>query len=224
RLIKQAKDSGIKFDYIFITPELADKKEYKSLIENTNNFYLLKDKLIDEISDTVNSQGIIAIAPNIDQKINSMKNYNKILLLDRVQDPGNMGTIIRSAAASGFESIISLKGSVDIYNLKVIRATAGAIFSIPFVNKMSIDDFLKLLKNDLDSYQLITTDLKADNYYHQVKYKEKNILVIGNEANGIRKELLEKSNLNLKIPLNNNIESINAAMAATLLMYKINYN
>ena len=228
RLIKQAYESGATIDYIFVNPSFKKSKEYQTFIFNkglTGFTYLIEDKLLKDVADTVNPQGIVAIVSEIDYKLSSIiENGKKIVVLDRIQDPGNMGTIIRTAAAAGMDGVISLKGSVDIYNLKVLRATAGAIFNIPFINKLSYDKFSELLSNKLRKYQLICTSLDTENYYHNVNYNENNILIIGNEANGIRKNLLKNADLTVKIPLNNSIESINAAMAAGLLMYKIQYD
>ncbi|MGM0437144.1 MAG: TrmH family RNA methyltransferase [Bacillota bacterium] len=227
RLIKQAYKSGAKFDYLFITDSFANSKEYKKLILNNDLqkiSYLINEKLLKKISDTVNPQGIIAIVSEINYNISQIVNKTKkILVLDRIQDPGNLGTIIRTAAASGFGAVISLKGTVDIYNLKVLRATAGAVFNIPFLNKIDYNKFKRYLNKEFDDFQLICADVNTKLYYHKVEYAKKNILVIGNEGNGIRNELLDKADLKIKIPLNYNIESINAAMAAGILMYKINY-
>ena len=227
RLIKQAYESGAKFDYLFITKPFAKSKEYSQLISNNDlnkNSFLITENLLNEVSDTINPQGIIAVVSEIDYNIDQITNKNKnILVLDRVQDPGNLGTIIRTAAASGFGGIISLKGTVDIYNLKVLRATAGAIFNIPFLNKIDYNKFKTLLSKDFTDYQLICSDINTNTFYNNVDYADKNILVIGNEGNGIRDDLLNEADKKIKIPLNNNIESINAAMAAGILMYEINY-
>ena len=227
RLIKQAYESGARFDYLFVTNSFKNSEKYRELISNSklqNNSYLITKKLLNEVADTVNPQGIIAIVSEIDYNIERIINENKkILVLDRIQDPGNLGTIIRTAAASGFEAVISLKGTVDIYNLKVLRATAGAIFNIPFLNKMNYSKFKEYLNREFADYQLICSDVNTKKYYHKAKYDQKALLVIGNEGNGIRDDLLKKADLKIKIPLNNNIESINAAMAAGILMYKINY-
>ena len=227
RLIKHAYESGAKFDYIFVTKSFTESKEYEELIANNglNNIsILITEELLNKISDTINPQGIIAVVYEMDSNITQIINKNKnILVLDRIQDPGNLGTIIRTAAAAGFGGIISLKGTVDIYNLKVLRATAGAIFNIPFINKIDYNNFKNILKEDFSDYKLICADVNTELFYDQVEYNDKNILVIGNEGNGIRSELLEKADKKIKIPLNNNIESINAAMAAGILMYEINY-
>lgn len=228
RLIKQAYQSGAKFDYLFVTDSFAKSREYQEIISDSklkDKEFLVTENLLNELSDTINPQGIIAVVSEINYKIDEIvNNSEKILVLDRVQDPGNLGTIIRTAAASGFDAVISLKGTVDIYNLKVLRATAGAIFNIDFLNKLDYNTFNKYLKNELANYQLVCSDPVSENYYHKVNYDNKVILVIGNEGNGIRNDLLNKSDLKIKIPLKNDIESINAAMAAGILMYQINTN
>lgn len=228
RLIKHAYQSGAKFDYVFVTESFSESREYEELVTNSdlNNIsILITEELLNKISDTINPQGIIAVVYEMDSDITQIINRNKnILVLDRIQDPGNLGTIIRTAAAAGFGGIISLKGTVDIYNLKVLRATAGAIFNIPFINKLDYNNFRKILKENFSDYKMICADVNTELLYNEVEYDDKNILVIGNEGNGIRNELLEKADKKIKIPLNNNIESINAAMAAGIIMYEINYS
>ena len=227
RLIKHAYQSGAKFDYVFVTKSFSESREYEELVTNNdlNNIsILITEELVNKISDTINPQGIIAVVYEMDSDITQIINRNKnILVLDRIQDPGNLGTIIRTAAAAGFGGIISLKGTVDIYNLKVLRATAGAIFNIPFINKLDYNNFRKILKENFSDYKMICADVNTELLYNEFEYDDKNILVIGNEGNGIRNELLEKADKKIKIPLNNNIESINAAMAAGIIMYEINY-
>lgn len=228
RIIKQALDVGAEVEYIFMTPAFRKSAEAKAMIsreELDGITFLLNHDLLEKIADTVTPQGVIAVVDEIDCDFDSLvKTGNKIIVLDRVQDPGNMGTIIRTAAAAGFAGVISLKGSVDIYNLKVLRATAGAIFNIPFINKMTYDDLSEQFSKKLADYQLIGTDPATDKYYYDQHFNKKSVLVIGNEANGIRKKLLKKMDLSIKIPLNNKVESINAAMAAGIIMYNIKYS
>lgn len=149
---------------------------------------------------------------------NSLKKETDfIVVLDRIQDPGNMGTIIRTADAAGAQSIILLKGCVDIYNPKVIRSTMGSIFDMNIVN--CVDEDLDIIKNK--GFNIVSSYLNTNNYYNSVDYGEKVALIIGNEGNGIKDEIIDKSDILVKIPIYGKAESLNAAMASGILMYEI---
>ena len=228
RLIDEALKIGADFDFLFMTPEFKKTDKGQRIANSLSrdvNLKLISDKLLEDIADTVNPQGITAVVEEIDYDLDSFqKKSNNILIMDRVQDPGNVGTLIRTAAAAGFDGIITLKGSVDIYNLKVLRATMGAIFSIPIIDKMELDRLKEFLHNSKKQFQVICAEPSSSNYYYETDYKEPLLLVIGNEAHGVRDELIQLSDLSIKIPLNNNIESLNAAMAGGILLYNIMYS
>ncbi len=140
------------------------------------------------------------------------------MILDRIQDPGNMGTIIRTADSAGVDAIIALKGCVDIYNPKVIRSTMGSIFDMNVIDA-SQDETVDMLKS-LD-FNIVSSYLNTDNFYDKIDYGSKVALVIGNEANGINEELVSKSNILVKIPIYGKAESLNAAISSAILMYEI---
>nr|WP_330365837.1 RNA methyltransferase [Clostridioides difficile] len=140
------------------------------------------------------------------------------MILDRIQDPGNMGTIIRTADSAGVDAIIALKGCVDIYNPKVIRSTMGSIFDMNVIDA-SQDETVDMLKS-LD-FNIVSSYLNTDNFYDKIDYGSKVALVIGNEANGINEELVSKSDILVKIPIYGKAESLNAAISSAILMYEI---
>lgn len=182
----------------------------------------LEEKLLTETASTVNPQGILAVVTeSIFKGTDFYKKADKILLLDRIQDPGNMGTMIRTAVAAGFDGIIALKGSVDIYNQKVIRSTMGGIFSIAIRQKLSRQEFLNELQEKALNYELLAADIEAQEYHFEHQYQNKLILMIGNEANGLDTELLNKATAKIKIPLAGEIESLNAAVAASVIAFEI---
>nr|WP_330368177.1 RNA methyltransferase [Clostridioides difficile] len=140
------------------------------------------------------------------------------MILDRIQDPGNMGTIIRTADSAGVDAIIALKGCVDIYNPKVIRSTMGSIFDVNIIDA-SQDETVDMLKS-LD-FNIVSSYLNTENFYDKIDYGSKVALVIGNEANGINEELVSKSDILVKIPIYGKAESLNAAISSAILMYEI---
>jgi TrmH family RNA methyltransferase len=224
RIIDEALQSRAEIDTLYITPEFAITQKGKGLLARIepDKVVFLEERLLNKLADTATPQGIIAIAIEQDYKLEDLfGNSGLILVLDRLQDPGNMGTIIRTAVAAGADGIITLKGSVDIYNLKVLRATMGAIFNIPIITNMEFAEFKEIIRGKGKEFLLVSTDTSGERYYTEYEYNKPVILVVGNEANGIRKEILKLSNLVIKIPIIGQIDSLNAAVAAGIVIYKI---
>ncbi len=225
RLIEAALAGGADFKRVFLTPaffKAAENEELISKLENKAEIVLLKQELLEDAASTVNPQGIIAVVNESQfESSDFFADKKKIMLLDRIQDPGNMGTIIRTAAAAGFDGIIALKGSVDIYNQKVIRATMGGIFTLPIWQKAEKEEFMNAAEAEAADFELTAADVKAEEYHFEHKYRDKVILMIGNEANGLDEELLKIADSSIKIPLRGEIESLNAAVAAAVISFEI---
>ncbi len=225
--IKSVNESIIwntNIEYIFYTESLfktEDGKDLFYLIKNKSyNVYKVSEKVMKKISDTKSPQGIFAV---IKFGINEFKDilqheYNFLLLLDRVQDPGNMGTIIRTADALGVNGIIITEGCVDIYNPKTIRSTMGSIFHISLSFCKNVFEAIDMLKEN--NIKIIASSLETENYCYELNYKDPFALVIGNEANGICEKIIRKSDFKVKIPMIGNAESLNAGVAAGILMYE----
>lgn len=183
--------------------------------------YILTEALMKEITQTEHSQGIIAVC-KVDKKLAPLDVLqSNILFLDVLQDPGNLGTIIRTADAAGFGSIMLAKGTVDAYNPKVVRSTAGSILNVQLIDVEDKEAQIRQLKEK--GYKIIVTALEnAVDYGEPSCYGALNCIVIGNEANGVSKEIMMLSDVNVKIPILGKAESLNAAVAAALMMYKTN--
>ncbi|MFN2340066.1 MAG: TrmH family RNA methyltransferase [Halanaerobium sp.] len=225
RLIEAALAGGADFKRIFLTPAFFKSAENDNLLAALKlkaEFSYLEAALLKETASTVNPQGILAVVEeSVFKGDDFYSQADKILLLDRIQDPGNMGTMIRTAVAAGFDGIIALKGSVDIYNQKVIRATMGGIFSIAIRQKVSQEEFLAEIKNEAADYELLAADIEAAEYHFEHQYQDQLILMIGNEANGLEQKLLAAATSKIKIPLAGEIESLNAAVAASVISFEI---
>jgi len=224
RIITQALDINASIDYVVFNDDFSNKKEFINITEILKSkripVYKTTNKLFKDLVDTENTQGILAV---INSKENILENELNdetkfVLILDRIQDPGNMGTIIRTADAAGVDLIIALKGSVDIYNPKVIRSTMGSIFNMKVINSDE-ENTIEILKNK--RFNIVSSYLDTDNYYNNVEYGDKVALVIGNEANGISNGIIKKSNILVKIPIYGSAESLNAAISSGILMYEI---
>ncbi len=194
---------------------------YKNIEQKDILLYELEHSLLRDLSDTENSQGIIGIIEHPKHNINYLleSKESSIIILEEIQDPGNLGTIIRTADAAGLDGIILSKGCVDVYNEKVIRSTMGSIFHLPIIRDITLNEVIpKLIEKD---YQIIGTDLNTKCFYHELKYLKKKALIIGNESNGISKSTSDLCSALVKIPIKGNAESLNAAIAAGILMYRM---
>lgn len=223
RILSLALESGTKIDYIFINDDFENKEEHKKLLEEFESWdvdiYKTSNKNFNELVDTENTQGIIGVKSFKFKSLKeSLTDQKFIVVLDRVQDPGNMGTIIRTADAAGVEAVVILKGSVDIYNPKVIRSTMGSIYSINIINSEE-KEIVDILKEK--NFNIVSSYLDTDNYYDKTDYGSKVALVIGNEANGVSDYLVSKSDTLVKIPMYGSAESLNAAISSAILMYEI---
>jgi TrmH family RNA methyltransferase len=139
------------------------------------------------------------------------------LILDNIQDPGNMGTILRTADSINLKQIIVRKGTADCFNPKVVRSTMGAIFRVKVLEFENLEKVIKDLKRK--NIKVYATDLATDKSVYDVEYK-KSAIVIGNEANGVSKEVLELADQKIKIPMLGKTESLNAAVATGIILYE----
>lgn len=213
-----------KIDYILYSESLfkinGGMNLYEFITKKNLKLIEITDKLLNSICDTENPQGIIAVI-NIDSyKLEDvLKENNFILILDRLQDPGNMGTIIRTADALGVDFIIISEGCVDVFNPKTIRSTMGSIFHIPLVFCEDIFKTISLLKSKNISIMSTALDNSKDCY--KVDLKKNLGIIIGNEANGVSEELIHLSDELLKIPMEGKAESLNAAIASAIIIYEV---
>ncbi|QEK13639.1 23S rRNA (guanosine(2251)-2'-O)-methyltransferase RlmB [Crassaminicella thermophila] len=224
RIVRDAIENNKKIECVLFCEKLYEtsggEELIKNLIEKNIKIYQVPNKIFMEICDTQNPQGIIAVLPyelyNLDQVLNEGKGL--FLVLDRIQDPGNLGTIIRTADAAGFDAVLLTKGCVDLYNLKTIRSTMGSVFHLPIINVGETKEIITFLKSE--NIRIISTSLNTNKYYDEVDYNGRVAFVIGNEANGVLKEVLENSDELVKIPMIGKAESLNASVAASIMMYE----
>lgn len=177
---------------------------------------IVTEKMMKEISDTDTSQGVAAICEQY--SVQEGGRFTTLLLVDAVQDPGNLGTMIRTADAAGIDAVIIGDGSVDVYNSKVIRSTQGSIFHIPIIKENLHETIAKLKESGI---KVFGTSLKNAVDYKQATMGDSFALIVGNEGNGVHPEFLEKTNQNLYIPIYGKSESLNVAVAAGILLYHL---
>ncbi|MBS5863981.1 MAG: RNA methyltransferase [Clostridium sp.] len=173
-------------------------------------------KIFEGLTDVSKPQGILAVVEKNNKKD---INYNEdiIVALDGLQDPGNLGTILRTLDSANLSQVIVSKDTVDAYNPKVVRSTMGAIFRVNIVEAENLKETLKEMKRH--KYKVMCTDLTASKNIYEIDYNKK-ILVIGNEANGISKELLDMADEKIIIPMLGKTESLNASVATSIIVYE----
>lgn len=172
--------------------------------------FIITNEILDKISSSINAQGVVVVCHYIKEKpITS----NKIIYLDNISDPGNLGTILRTALAFNYLDVIVSPNCVSLYNDKSLSATQGAIFKLNIITKDI--DYLKELKKD---YKIIATSLKNSVDITSIPKYEKCILVFGNEGKGVREEILNISDVNVIIPIQN-IDSLNVGVASGIVMF-----
>ncbi|MDC3412595.1 RNA methyltransferase [Aquibacillus sp. 3ASR75-11] len=178
---------------------------------------IVADHVLQSITDTKTPQGMAAVV-EINKPI--WKPFKKLLLIDAVQDPGNLGTMVRTADAAGFDAVILGTGTVDLYNDKVIRSTQGSLFHLPIFHQ-SLEDVISNLINQSFDVWVSTLDEGAKEYTH-LQVPDKIALVMGNEGAGISQEIIELANQKVHIPIYGQAESLNVSVAAGVLMYYLN--
>ena len=209
-----------RVEKVYISESLYNRKK---LDLNLQEFPLeiLSDQVFGHVSDTKTPQGILCVVKREKYDIEELLQVKNphFIVLDNLQDPGNMGTIVRTAEAAGVDAVFMSRDCVDIYNPKTIRSTMGSIYRMPFIY---IEDILKLLDNfrskGVKSY---AAHLDGEKIYDQEDYASGVAILIGNEGNGLRDEVAEKADILVKIPMQGRVESLNAAIAASVLMFEV---
>lgn len=211
KIIKDAiKNKTINPLFVFTIDENIDI-EFK-------NKYLVDNKTIEQLSDVRTPQGVLCVAEYIPYIVN--KPTNNFLVLDNVQDPGNVGTLIRTAKASGFNEVYLLN-CASVTNPKVVRSSVGAIFTTKLyeLDRQEFINFQKEWKNTL-----LKTDMNGENIFTFKPDNEILGIVIGNEGNGVSNEISSICSKSIKIPMMEGIESLNASVSGSIIMYEINKN
>lgn len=191
--------------------------EIKEIISR-NECEVVDDNVFKQISDTVTPQGILCIVNKSEVTLADINNKKTYIILENLQDPGNLGTILRTSEGAGIDAVIMNKGTVDIYNPKVVRSTMGAIFRVPFFYADDIFETVRKMKSV--GVKVYAAHLNGNKYYSEPDYKNPSAFLIGNEGNGLTEELTVAADELIKIPMCGKVESLNAANAATILMYE----
>lgn len=205
-------------DFALVSEEFNKLDDVKKIKQNLE-IHIVKKDIFNKTSDTKNSQGIILVVSFEDYKIDEIIEKKNIILIDGIQDPGNLGTIIRTCDAFNIGGIITLENTVDLYNNKTVRASMGSISRLPIVVSHDNDEILEKLK--ISGFKIFSSTPRYNVNIKYLDFKEKIALVIGNEGSGVSEKILCKSHELVGIEMKGDIESLNAGIAAAILIYEI---
>ena len=209
-----------RVEKVYVSETLYNKKKHEMNLEELP-LEILSDSVFKHVSDTQTPQGVLCIVKQHTYEIDALLNIKNphFMVLDNLQDPGNLGTIVRTAEGAGVDAVFMSKDCVDIYNPKTIRSTMGSIYRMPTIY---IEDTLKLLElfkeKGIKSY---AAHLDGKNSYDKENYCMGTAILIGNEGNGLRDEVSNKADIWVRIPMEGQVESLNAAIAASVLMFEV---
>lgn len=224
RSLEAAYSAAAQFDSLFVTAAALEKTRMADFCLKLSGagvpVYQVSQRIIDALSQTETSQGIVAAIRPARHDLQELQATMRILLLDRVQDPGNAGTALRSAAAFGFAAVIFLPGSVDPWSDKVIRSSAGSLFQLMVLEAESEAAVIHRLQ-ELHLPLAATTLTDAEELADQPWLQQPLALAVGNEAQGISDSLLQAADYRLTIPMIGPTESLNVAVATGILLFKM---
>ena len=220
KLVEEAVKENAKIKQIIVCEDTTRTYEIPTHIMLEIAKYeciYVSDKIFNIITQVTNPQGIMAIIEKNAQDTQIDYTQDIIVALDDVQDPGNLGTILRTVDSIGLNQIIVSKGTADAFNSKVVRSTMGAIFRIKIIEVEDLAQAIKEMRKH--HFKLMVTSLQTKNSIYDIDFNKK-IIVIGNEANGVSKEIQDMADEKAKIPMLGRTESLNASVAAGVVMYE----
>lgn len=207
-------------EYVFSEGYAEGRGSILSACAERADAYVLADRAFKKVSDTVSPQGILAVCRQKKYALEACAGGDDGLVLfgERIADPGNLGTLIRSAAAAGCRGVVLSEGCVSVYNPKTLRAAAGALFHLPIAEGADASVALEALRGL--GYLLVAADVAGGALPYDIDFTRKCCLMIGNEANGLSEGLLARADDRVRIPMSPNVESLNASVACGVLLYE----
>lgn len=222
--VEEALHSRFRFaTLVYDEHRIPDSKLFSALKQSSDELISAKAKEIDSISDAVTSQGIIAVASilgsrrSIDEVLK--RDAALIVALDRISDPGNLGTIIRTCDWFGVEALVIGNDSVDLYNPKVVRSAMGSIFHFPIIDGIDLTSFLAQCRKE--KFKVYSSELTDSEDVRKVSIDKKAVIIIGSESHGVSKNISALADVKVSIPRIGSAESLNAAVACAVLLARI---
>ena len=220
KLVKEAIEEKANIKQIIICDNCEDTgiipKDLMYEIAKYNCIYVTEN-ILKTMSDVNAPQGIMAIIGRNNKEKDIDYSQDIIVALDDIQDPGNLGTILRTVDSIGLNQILVSKGTADCYNPKVVRSTMGAIFRIKIIECEDLEQTLK--ETQKNNFKLVVSSLQTNNCLYDINF-DKKVIIIGNEANGVEPQIQEMSDEKIKIPMLGKTESLNASVATGIILYE----
>ena len=209
---------GERIQKLYVSKSLYDEKG--AAFFGNSELEVLDDRVYASVSDTKTPQGVLCVMKQYHYSLDDLagKKHPFLMILENLQDPGNLGTMIRTGEGAGITGVIMNNQTVDIFNPKTIRATMGSIFRVPFVYVPDLAPVLEQMH--AKGIYTYAAHLKGQKYYDSFSFREPTAFLIGNEGNGLSKEISDQAGQYIKIPMEGRVESLNASIAAALLMYE----
>lgn len=219
-MIEAACQVDYRLDTIFYTERWYTSHSWlgEKLAAKSCQLQPVSTEVLTAIATTMNPDGVVAIAPLNARQLPQVTQTKLSIALERLQDPGNLGTIIRSAVAVGVDGLWLSRDSVDIYNPKVLRASVGQWFRLPMATEQNLQELI--VQHRQQGNQIIATTAQADKTYWEVDFTRPSLILLGNEGAGLSPELIALADKQVQIPLANGVESLNVAIASALLLYE----
>ncbi|RZP35990.1 MAG: RNA methyltransferase [Acidimicrobiales bacterium] len=217
RAIQTALDIGAELEELFYRSDqsrIADTFREKGVLAHE-----VESDVLDHIADSGSPQGLLAVAKVDDSALPSIAKCRRIVVVDSVQDPGNVGAIVRTAVAAGFEAIVTSSGTADLLSPRSIRASAGTIFGLQSARNMDLGSVLDSLL--AEGHFVVATNSQGEQDFRSLEVTDQMTLVLGSEAHGVSDSTLERASALVTIPMGLHVESLNVAVAAGLVMYRM---
>ena len=220
RVCVEAALSHAQVESVLLTQSALQKynEELKPLIECADEVYLTSDKALAAACDTKSPQGVICIIKTLDNNIDLDTINNKYILLENVQDPSNLGTVLRTADALGINGVIMTSDCCDVYSPKVCRGAMGALYRVPFMIIDNAPEFIKSFNLKGKTFAAVVRDAES---VTTANFDGNTLIAIGNEGNGLTKDTIDACSGSVTIKMCNNAESLNASIAAAIMMWEM---
>lgn len=217
KMFLEAPKSWIK--EVYIAESFEKKCNFMDVLEQTG-YETVSDEIFHKISDTKTPQGILSVLkqPHYDMDDLMQKENPFFIILEDIQDPGNLGTIFRAGEAAGIDGVIMTKATADLFNPKVIRSTMGSVYRVPYLYTEDIRETIGFLQKK--GVSIYAAHLEDSVCYDEPDYTKATAFLIGNEGNGLKRETADAATQYIKIPMQGKVESLNAAIATSILMYE----
>ena len=217
RPLRTAIEIGVDLEEVFFRP---DQEQIFDSVGTVNaNFYEVDARTLDEISDSSSPQGVLAVTRVHETALDVIAEMQRVVVIDSVQDPGNVGAIVRTAAAARFDAVITGPGTADLWSTRAIRASAGTLFALNVARRVDLESALNLL--GAAGHSVLATDSQGEISINDIQVVNRMTLMLGSEAHGVSEAVMAHTDAMIRVPMGPFVESLNVAVAAGIVMYSI---